>query len=418
MPTLSRRAQRSTNTWPGFVDALATLLMVIIFLLMIFVLAQFFLNEAITGKDSALDKLRGQVGELAELLALERKSNTDLRSNVTQLSTELQSSVNVRDDMSAAIQALTVRAEGAETSVKDLTVRAEGAETRVKDLKEKSAELSLKLETAFKSIEVDKEKIKVQLSELAQLTQSVAALQALKESLEKENKGLLGNVKDTESALLKEQELSKSARAQIALLTQQTAALRVQIAKISGLLDAAEKVAKEKNIQIVSLGKRLNAALATKVQELSQYRSEFFGKLRNLLGKQKDIRVVGDRFVFQSEVLFGSGSAKIGDAGQTQLTQLATTLREISKKIPAKINWVLRVDGHTDRIPIRTPKYSSNWELSSARAISVVKFLTTQGIPAERLAATGFGEHQPLDAREDEIAFRRNRRIELKLTQR
>jgi chemotaxis protein MotB len=404
MPSLSRRAQRSTNTWPGFVDALATLLMVIIFLLMIFVLAQFFLNEAITGKDSALDKLRGQVGELAELLALERKSNTDLRSNVTQLSTELQSSVNARDDLSAAIQALTVRAEGAESSVKDL--------------KEKSAELSLKLESAFKSIEVDKEKIKVQLSELAQLTQSVAALQALKESLEKENKGLLGNVKDTESALLKEQELSKSARAQIALLTQQTAALRVQIAKISGLLDAAEKAAKEKNVQIVSLGKRLNAALATKVQELSQYRSEFFGKLRNLLGKQKDIRVVGDRFVFQSEVLFGSGSAKIGDAGQTQLTQLATTLREISKKIPTKINWVLRVDGHTDRIPIRTPKYSSNWELSSARAISVVKFLTGQGIPAERLAATGFGEHQPLDAREDEIAFRRNRRIELKLTQR
>ncbi|MBT3907790.1 MAG: peptidoglycan -binding protein [Rhodospirillaceae bacterium] len=404
MPTLARRAQRSTNTWPGFVDALATLLMVIIFLLMIFVLAQFFLNEAITGKDSALDKLRGQVGELAELLALERKSNTDLRSNVAQLSTELQSSVNARDEMSAAIQALTVRAEGAETSVKDL--------------KEKSAELSAKLENAFKSIEVDKEKIKVQLSELAQLTQSVAALQALKESLEKENKGLLGNVEDTETALLKEQELSKSARAQIALLTQQTAALRVQIAKISGLLDAAEKTAKEKNIQIVSLGKRLNAALATKVQELSQYRSEFFGKLRNLLGKQKDIRVVGDRFVFQSEVLFGSGSAKIGGAGETQLTQLATTLRDISKKIPAKINWVLRVDGHTDRIPIRTPKYSSNWELSSARAISVVKFLTAQGIPAERLAATGFGEHQPLDAREDEIAFRRNRRIELKLTQR
>jgi len=404
MPTLARRAQRSTNTWPGFVDALATLLMVIIFLLMIFVLAQFFLNEAITGKDSALDKLRGQVGELAELLALERKSNTDLRSNVAQLSTKLQSSVNARDEMSAAIQALTVRAEGAETSVKDL--------------KEKSAELSAKLENAFKSIEVDKEKIKVQLSELAQLTQSVAALQALKESLEKENKGLLGNVEDTETALLKEQELSKSARAQIALLTQQTAALRVQIAKISGLLDAAEKTAKEKNIQIVSLGKRLNAALATKVQELSQYRSEFFGKLRNLLGKQKDIRVVGDRFVFQSEVLFGSGSAKIGGAGETQLTQLATTLRDISKKIPAKINWVLRVDGHTDRIPIRTPKYSSNWELSSARAISVVKFLTAQGIPAERLAATGFGEHQPLDAREDEIAFRRNRRIELKLTQR
>jgi chemotaxis protein MotB len=404
MPTIARRAQRSTNTWPGFVDALATLLMVIIFLLMIFVLAQFFLNEAITGKDSALDKLRGEIGELAELLALERKSNTDLRSSVDQLSTELQSSVNARDDMIGAIQIVTARAEKAETDVKGLT--------------EKSVALSSQLETAFKSIETDREKIKIQLGELAQLTQSVAALQALKKSLEKENKGLLGNAKDSETALLKEQELSKSVRAQIALLTQQTSALRRQIVEVSAQLDAVEKEAKDKNIQIVSLGKRLNAALATKVQELSRYRSEFFGKLRELLGQQKDIRVVGDRFVFQSEVLFGSGSAKIGDAGQKQLSQLAATLREISAKIPSTINWVLRVDGHTDPVPIRTQKYSSNWELSAARAISVVKFLTANGIPANRLAATGFGEHQPLDARNDEIAFRRNRRIELKLTQR
>jgi chemotaxis protein MotB len=404
MPTLARRAQRSTNTWPGFVDALATLLMVIIFLLMIFVLAQFFLNEAITGKDSALDKLKGEIGELAELLALERKSNTDLRSSVDQLSTELQSSVNARDNMTGAIQLLTTRAEKAETDVKGLT--------------EKSVALASQLENAFKSIDVDREKIKIQLGELAQLTQSVAVLQALKESLEQENKGLLGSVKDSETALLKEKELSKSARAQIALLTQQTSALRRQIAEVSAQLDAVEKEAKDKNIQIVSLGKRLNAALATKVQELSRYRSEFFGKLRELLGQQKDIRVVGDRFVFQSEVLFGSGSAKIGDAGQKQLSQLAATLREISAKIPSTINWVLRVDGHTDPVPIRTQKYSSNWELSAARAISVVKFLTANGIPANRLAATGFGEHQPLDARNDEIAFRRNRRIELKLTQR
>jgi chemotaxis protein MotB len=303
-------------------------------------------------------------------------------------------------------------------AIQIVTARAEKAETDVKGLTEKSVALSSQLETAFKSIETDREKIKIQLGELAQLTQSVAALQALKKSLEKENKGLLGNAKDSETALLKEQELSKSVRAQIALLTQQTSALRRQIVEVSAQLDAVEKEAKDKNIQIVSLGKRLNAALATKVQELSRYRSEFFGKLRELLGQQKDIRVVGDRFVFQSEVLFGSGSAKIGDAGQKQLSQLAATLREISAKIPSTINWVLRVDGHTDPVPIRTQKYSSNWELSAARAISVVKFLTANGIPANRLAATGFGEHQPLDARNDEIAFRRNRRIELKLTQR
>ena len=404
MPALARRARRSTNTWPGFVDALATLLMVIIFLLMIFVLAQFFLNEAITGKDTALDKLREEVGELAEILALERKSNTVLRTSVTQLSTELQSSVNARDDMSMAIKALALRTEIAETSVKSLT--------------KQSASLSSQLEDAFKSIKVDREKINIQLGKLAQLTLSISALKALKETLEKENQNLLNNVEEGETALLQEQELSKSARAQIALLTQQTSALRLQIAQVSAQLDAVEKEANAKSIQIVSLGKRLNAALATKVQELSRYRSEYFGKLRELLGEQQRIRVVGDRFVFQSEVLFGSGSAKIGDAGQQQLSKLAATLREISVKIPSKINWVLRVDGHTDPVPIRTPKYLSNWELSAARAISVVKFLTTNGIPPNRLAATGFGEHQPLDARKDEIAFRRNRRIELKLTQR
>ncbi len=397
MPTLARRAQRSTNMWPGFVDALATLLMVIIFLLMIFVLAQFFLNEAITGKDSALDKLRGEIGELAALLSLERKSNNDLHLSIDQLSTELQSSINARDQMIGEIQVKTDLVEKAEKQVRGLT--------------EKSLAMTSQLKTALKSMKSDSVK-------LAQFEQNVAALQALKESLEKENKGLLGNVKNSENALLKEKELSKSARAQIALLTQQTEALRLQIALVSAQLDAAEKEAKDKNIQIVSLGKRLNAALASKVQELSRYRSEFFGKLRELLGQQKDIRVVGDRFVFQSEVLFSSGSAKIGAAGQKQLSQRAATLNEISKKIPPTINWVLRVDGHTDPVPIRTPTYSSNWELSAARAISVVKFLTANGIPANRLAATGFGEHQPLDTQNDEIAFRRNRRIELKLTQR
>ncbi|MCG8511006.1 MAG: OmpA family protein, partial [Rhodospirillales bacterium] len=165
-------------------------------------------------------------------------------------------------------------------------------------------------------------------------------------------------------------------------------------------------------------GKRLNAALASKVQELSRYRSEFFGRLRQVLGEQAGVRIVGDRFVFQSEVLFESASAELEEPGKAQLTQLGRTLSELAGKIPDDIDWVLRVDGHTDKIPIRTSKFPSNWELSTARAISVVKFLIEQGIPADNLAATGFGEFQPIDPRDDEIAYRRNRRIEFKLTQR
>ncbi len=187
---------------------------------------------------------------------------------------------------------------------------------------------------------------------------------------------------------------------------------------MSAVLDASEALSKKQKVQIANLGKRLNAALATKVQELSRYRSEFFGRLREVLGRQPGVRIVGDRFVFQSEVLFASGSAELGKQGTEQLGRLADTLLEISTKIPKDIDWILRIDGHTDKLPIKTAQFPSNWELSSARAISVVKFLKSREIPANRLVAAGFGEHQPLDDRDDEIGYRRNRRIELKLTQR
>jgi len=397
MALSARRSERIPNIWPGFVDALSTLLMVIIFLLMIFVLAQFFLGQALSGRDEALQKLQGQVSELAELLALERTQSADLRLNVSQLSEQLQASVAERDDL--------------QTALKNLTIRAKGAE-------DEAQRLNKELADAFKTILADKGTIEVQLKKVAVLTQQIDALQALKKELEDEIADLSTKVEKSESALVAEKELSESARAQVALLNQQMKALREQLAGIAKALDASEKLAAEQKVQIASLGSRLNAALATKVQELSRYRSEFFGRLREILGDQPGIRVVGDRFVFQSEVLFETGSADLGDAGKEQLVRLAKTLEELAGRIPKDIDWVLRVDGHTDRRPIRTIQFPSNWELSTARAISVVKFLIEQGLPASRLAATGFGEFQPIDAREDEIAFRRNRRIEFKLTER
>ena len=195
-------------------------------------------------------------------------------------------------------------------------------------------------------------------------------------------------------------------------------ALRQQLARIEAALEASERENEEAQAQIVNLGQRLNAALATKVAELQRYRSEFFGRLREVLGDRQDIRVVGDRFVFQSEVLFTSGSADLGEDGQEQLAKLGDTLKTISAEIPDDIDWVMRVDGHTDKVPIRNLKFASNWELSAARAISVVKFLIERGVPPNRLVAAGFGEYQPLDNRDDEIAYRRNRRIEFKITER
>ncbi len=390
MTTIARRRQRDTNIWPGFVDALATLLMVIIFLLMIFVLAQFFLGQALSGRDQALVKLQTQVSELAELLSLERRNADDLRTNIAQLSGELQISVALRDDMKTTIARL----------------RGQGKETEQK------------LAVALAAAEAGKTKISAQLQELNSLAQDVTALRALRQELEAKIAAMAGKLEQSGKTLLAEREISKSAAAKLALLNQQMAALRQTLAKISQVLEASEKLAADRKIQITSLGKRLNAALASKVYELSRYRSEFFGRLRELLGTKKGIRIVGDRFVFQSEVLFAKGSADMGEAGKKQLLQLAQTLREISKDIPADIDWVLRVDGHTDKDPIHTSRFPSNWELSSARAISVVQFLIAQNLPPNRFAAAGFGEFQPLENRDDEIAKRRNRRIELKFTQR
>lgn len=402
--TARRRFDRNPNIWPGFVDALATLLMVVIFLLMVFVLAQFFLNEALSGRDEALGKLESQVSELADLLALERSETADLRLNVSQLSEELQSSVAERDDLQSALQGLSLKAESAE---------------------EEAQRLNQELEDAFKTILVDKATLEVQVQKLVGFARQIEALQALKAELEDEIAGFAGKLDQSESeldqerkALLEERELSESARAQVALLNRQMKALREQIAGLAKALEISEDQATKQKVQIASLGNRLNAALASKVQELSRYRSEFFGRLREVLGQQPGIRIVGDRFVFQSEVLFASASADLEEPGKVQLLQLTNTLKELVDRIPKDIEWVLRVDGHTDKRPINTPKFPSNWELSAARAISVVKFMIEEGIPTENLAATGFGEYQPIDPRNDEIAYRRNRRIEFKLTQR
>lgn len=404
MSPLSRRSRQTLDIWPGFVDALSTLLMVIIFLLSIFIVSQFFLNDALMGRDKALQNLNQQVADLAALLNLERKSSTGLRRDLAELSSELQSSLSQRDEMQSSV-----------------TLLGEQLAASKRALDDQRAEMSGKLEDAYKSVKADKETIEIQLRKLAALEQDVIALEALKKKLDEELKDAKTTAESSVSALSTEREISAAAQAQVALLNQQMAALRAQLAQLGAALEMSEAKDKEQETKIADLGKRLNTALARKVQELSRYRSEFFGRLRVVLGDRPDIRVVGDRFVFQSEVLFDSGSAELGKEGREKMARLASTLKDIAAKIPDEINWVLRIDGHTDDVPIATPRFPSNWELSTARAISVVKFLVSQGVPASRLAAAGFGQFQPLDGQEgqeDEAARQRNRRIELKLDQR
>ena len=338
----ANRRQRTVDYWPGFVDALSTLLLAIMFLLSVFVLAQFLLSQEITGKDAVLNRLNSQINELTQLLSLERSNKQDL------------------EDSLARLQASLTSAEAEKSRLASLLERGAGAD---------------------------------------------AAAQA--------------RIDDAEDALDTEKQISQRALSQVELLNQQIAALRRQIAALEDALEVSEKRDRESNAKIADLGRRLNVALAQRVQELNRYRSDFFGRLREILSDRENIRIVGDRFVFQSEVLFSSGSDEINDAGRDEMTKLAGALLELQREIPPEINWVLRVDGHTDNIPLSgTGRLRDNWELSSARATSVVKFLIEQGIPARRLVAAGFGEFQPLDTADTDEARNRNRRIELKLTER
>ena len=603
MSTLARRRNRDTSIWPGFVDALATLLMVIIFVLMIFIVAQFYLTQILSGKDETLARLSQQVAQLGDLLSLEREASAELQLTVAQLSAELQGSIAERDSLAGQVDRLSSARDSLEARLAALIAdravlqqrldeaaadRA-GLDARLLEVLEERdaligklakveddariivaerAELAVDLDNALTVIEANRETIELQLRDLERLRRDVSTLRGVRDGLESEvarlievrsalrgvlteaeteRDALRGTLAETETerdalrstlaateterdalrgalaeteterdeakqritvllgqfndatievrrledinsetqakliellqkldtagsrivdlsdalsaerdttkklearltdqtertalaqteleqrdirleelfseyelvqdALDDEKQISTEAQKQVDLLNAQLAALRNQLARIEAVLAASEDLNTEQRARIVDLGRRLNAALATKVQELARFRSEFFGRLREVLSDRDDIRIVGDRFVFQSEVLFASGSADVGTEGQFKLAQFAQTLTEIAIQIPENIDWVLQVEGHTDTVPIHNQQFDNNWELSAARAIAVVQFLIGQGIPPERLAATGYGEYQPIVAG----ALERNRRIEMKLTQR
>lgn len=341
MPAIRARRARSIDYWPGFVDALSTMLLVIVFLLSVFMMAQFFLAREVSGKDTVLDRLNKQIAELTSLLSMERAGKADAQSSL------------------AALQA------------------------------------------SLGMAQQDKAKLEAQIAAASSGTSGADQRVAL-----------------AEQQLNTQKQISAQAMAQIDILNEQISALRRQLGAIEDALSASEARDRESQAKIADLGSRLNIALAQKVQELARYRSDFFGRLRQILGDRPDIRTVGDRFVFQSEVLFDTGQATLNPAGKTELDKLASAIIELNHEIPPEIPWILRVDGHTDKRPIQSAQFHSNWELSASRAIAVVQYLISKGVPPERLAAAGFGEFQPIDPGDTEEAYSKNRRIELKLTER
>lgn len=588
-----RQGSGMSEIWPGFVDALAALLVVVIFVLMVFMVSQFYLSNMLSGRDQLVGELSDQINELADLLDLSREESEDARANNARLTAELRNTLTERDTLIADV-------EQRITEVERLNDALGAANDQVAELRLDRADLEASLSDAFETIEADRETLELRLSELASLQTDIGALRAAREQLEidvasaalarqvleedlarletalgrseedraslqanletnqqtieanaeelrrraaalalvrsqlEQSQGQvteqtetleqteeqlaasrrllaerdqnvtdlmnnleqsqaslaersdtiaeleettqtlladlllsredrarvmeqLGAVRDrslalesdlsdaeertvlaqreiderdirieelmlamdqTEASLDEQVELSAEARGLVARLTGEVDDLNQRLAQVQAALDASEASVGEREVEIADLNARLNQALVRRVEELARYRSEFFGRLREVLGQRSDVRVVGDRFVFQSEVLFATGSATLAFEGRRQLAQLAETLLQVITDLPPDIDWILRVDGHTDIRPINSSEFSSNWELSSARAIEVVEFLITQGLPAGRLAAAGFGEYQPLDEGRNEDAFRRNRRIELKFDQR
>jgi chemotaxis protein MotB len=399
------------NAWPGYVDALSTLLMVIIFVLLVFVLAQAFLSVVLSHRNQALDRLNHQLTSLSDMLSMERAHNAELRVALDQASRELKATVTARDALAAQL-ALAAGRSKAETEEKQAAIaQLQAAQQQL---------------TALSAAhQADQAAITQQTADLVRLTEQVRALTALRDQLQKQAQDAAARAVTeaqaraaAEQTAAMEKDLGDSARAKLALLSQQIDQLRAQLAMLQKALDISEAAGRDKDVQIANLGARLNAALAQKVQELERYRSDFFGELRKVLAGRPGISIVGDRFVFQSEVLFASGSADLTPAGVEQVNQLAATLKQIMPEIPPNVPWILRVDGHTDRRPVTGGPWGSNWELSAGRAITVVKLLIADGIPPNRLAATGFGDTEPLDPANTPQAYAKNRRIEFRLTDR
>jgi chemotaxis protein MotB len=465
--TRRRGAENGLDAWPGYVDALSTLLMVIIFVLLVFVLAQAFLSVTLSGRDKALDKVTRQLAEMSDMLSLERGREQDLRVSIADLNTALASANTAR--ASLAQQLADITAAAARTTAESNALRSDrdrlaaqladaqaqtasaaaradqlqqqlsaaagrtdaaGQETArvagdLAQARQQLADMRQQMQALDQTVQADKATIAAQLSDLAKLAEQTRALTALRDQLEQQAQDAAARAtteqqrrEATEALLSNEKKLGDSARAQLALLTQQVDQLRAQLAGVAKALDIAEASGRDKDAQIANLGQRLNVALAAKVEELQQYRSEFFGKLRTVLANRPGIQVVGDRFVFQSEVLFPVGSADMTPAGQDQIRTLATTIKQIAAEIPPDVHWILRVDGHADRQKVTGGTFASNWELSAERAISVVKLLIDQGVPPDHLAAAAFGDTQPIDTADTPDAYAKNRRIELRLTDR
>ncbi len=399
--------------------------MVVIFVLLIFTFSQFILSYILSGQNRELDSLHARIAQISELLGLERNRNKEMSRQIASLTTQVDMLTLDRSKLRGQVAELTAE-NTAEQEVRQrqlLTIASLQQDINTlqalrRELEEKIAETASGLEREQQLTSSLRDRSKALQARLAKEQEQTLLAQ---ENLAQSNiriQALSALVGEQQESLDKEQRLTADARAEVALLREQLAQLRLQLGEISMALQQAEAKRSEQEEEIRNLGERLNVELSRRVNELERYRSDFFGRLRQIIGDNPVIRIEGDRFLLQSELLFASGTAELGENGRKQLQQVAAVLLKLIPSIPDDLQWILRVDGHTDRVPISSAKFASNWELSMARAVSVVRYLAEQGIPEERMAAAGFSKFHPLDPADSEEAYRKNRRIEIKLTSR
>ncbi|GAB0118320.1 peptidoglycan -binding protein [Acidisoma sp. 7E03] len=462
-----RRQQNGLDAWPGYVDALSTLLMVTIFVLLVFVLAQGLLSVSLNGKDRALERLHQQIAQLTDMLSLEKGRTADLQNNIASLAHDLGEATATRDSLArqlasaqaeiardaSTVASLSSERDQLTAQLADAKLQAQSATARLNDMQGQLGQQTTvatsaqsQLDSLQSALTTAQQKLAADTAQLAQATTATAtasaaaktaqaqvanletqltAMEARAKTAESKLTSLQGDLakqtqaaSDAQSALGQQTQKTDAAEAQIVLLNQQMAQLRAQLQALAQALDLQQQQGRDKDAQIADLGRKLNLALAAKVQQLQRYRSDFFGQLREILKDQPNIKIVGDRFVFQSDVLFASGSADLTPAGQTQINDISVAIKKIMKEIPPDLSWMLRVDGHADSQPITGGPFQSNWQLSAARAIAVVQLLILDGVPANHLAATAFGDTQPIDPADTQDAYAKNRRIEFRLTDR
>jgi chemotaxis protein MotB len=425
MASNTRHSRESFSIWPGYVDVLSALIMIIIFVLLIFTLSQFILSTILTDQNSELKDLHLRIAEISGLLGLEQETNAAMTEKIVILSAEIEALTIDRSNLDGEIDNLTEkRIEDRETielqlrTIASLQQDIQSLQTLRKELESRIEATAVALNQEQNLTKSLRDRSKALEAQLADEQEKTVLAQRDIDQRDIRIQALAALIGEQEQALDSQRSLTVDARAEVALLNQKINLLSKQLAEIGKALKLSEIERDEQKEQLSDLGRRLNIELARKVNDLERYRSEFFGRLREIIADNPMIRIEGDRFLLQAELLFPPGNADLSDQGKGELQELAGVLREISPGIPDDLQWILRVDGHTDRVPINTEKYPSNWELSTARAVAVVRYLASQGIPEERMAAAGFSKFHPIDPADSDQAYRKNRRIEIKLTSR